>query len=40
MIATPINVTDGMRMSPVPRTTEASVLTSQIETAPENRICE
>ena len=36
----PISVTDGIRMSPVPRTTEASVLTSQIEIAPENSTCE
>ena len=38
--AVPINVTDGIRMSPVPRTTEASVLTSQIAIAPENSTCE
>ena len=38
--AVPINVTDEIRMSPVPRTTEASVLTSQIAIAPENSICE
>lgn len=40
MTATPISVAEGMRMSPVPRTTEASVLTSQIDTAPENSTCE
>ena len=40
MTAVPISATDGMRMSPVPRTTEASVLTSQIEIAPENSTCE
>ena len=39
-MATPISVADGSRMSPVPRSTEASVLTSQIETAPENSTCE
>ena len=39
-IATPIRTAEGIRMSPVPRTTEASVLTSQIETAPENSTCE
>ena len=38
--AVPISVTDGMRMSPVPRTTEASVFTSQIAIAPENSTCE
>ena len=36
----PISVIEGRRMSPVPRITEASVLTSQIATAPENSICE
>ena len=39
-MAVPISVADGSRMSPVPRSTEASVLTSQIETAPENSTCE
>ncbi|MHC2722579.1 hypothetical protein ACVMGE_005066 [Bradyrhizobium diazoefficiens] len=36
----PISVIEGRRMSPVPRITEASVLTSQIATAPENSTCE
>ena len=38
--ATAISVIEGTRMSPVPRTTEASVLTSQIAIAPENSTCE
>src|SRR6266850_2000683 len=38
--AVPISVADGIRMSPVPRITEASVFTSQIEIAPENSTCE
>ena len=40
MIATPISTAEGTRMSPVPRATEASVLTSQIDTAPENKTSE
>jgi hypothetical protein len=39
-IAVAISVADGSRISPVPRSTEASVFTSQIEIAPENSTCE
>ena len=38
--AAPIRVAEGSRMSPVPRSTDASVLTSQIAMAPENSTCE
>ena len=40
IMAAAISVADGSRMSPVPRSTEASVLTSQIAIAPENSTCE
>jgi hypothetical protein len=35
-----MRVAHGSLMSPVPRSTDASVLTSQIATAPENSTCE